>query len=101
LTVKFLTGSASARQHLLGTVGLASFVLGALGLLWLAGWWVVSRLPGMEPIHLQQRPALIYALGLLLLGGQLMSIASCRVVHCLPRAGYAGLLDFRAHAILR
>jgi len=61
-------------QHLLGTVGLASFVLGALGLLWLAGWWVVSRLPGMEPIHLQQRPALIYALGLLLLGGQLMSI---------------------------
>jgi glycosyltransferase involved in cell wall biosynthesis len=74
LTVKFLTGFGQRPQHLLGTVGLASFMLGALGLLWLAGWWIVSRLPGMEPIHLHQRPALIYALGLLLLGGQFMSI---------------------------
>ena len=28
----------------------------------------------MEPIHLHERPALLYSLGLLLLGGQLMSI---------------------------
>ena len=27
-------------QHLLGTVGLASFALGALGLIFLAGWWL-------------------------------------------------------------
>ncbi len=74
LTVKFLTGFGQRPQHLLGTVGLGSFALGALGLLWLAVWWIASRLPGMEPIHLHQRPALIYSLGLLLLGGQLMSI---------------------------
>jgi dolichol-phosphate mannosyltransferase len=75
LTVKFLTGFGQRPQHLLGTVGLGSFLLGALGLLFLAGGWALSRMGmGLEPIHLHQRPALIYAVGLLLLGGQLMSI---------------------------
>jgi glycosyltransferase involved in cell wall biosynthesis len=74
LTVKFLTGFGQRPQHLLGTVGLASFALGVLGLIWLTGWWVVSRFPGMEPVLLHERPALIYAIALLLLGGQLMSI---------------------------
>jgi glycosyltransferase involved in cell wall biosynthesis len=75
LTVKFLTGFGQRPQHLLGTVGLASFAMGALGMLILAGWWAASRIaPGMEPVHLHQRPAVLYAMGLLLLGGQLMSI---------------------------
>jgi glycosyltransferase involved in cell wall biosynthesis len=75
LTVKFLTGFGQRPQHLLGAVGLGSFVLGALGMTFLAGWWVVSRLlPGWEPVHLHERPAVIYSLGLMLLGGQLMSI---------------------------
>ena len=75
LTVKFLTGFGQRPQHLLGTVGLASFSLGALGLLLLAGWWIASRMvPGMEPVHLHERPAVVYSMGLLLLGGQLMSI---------------------------
>jgi len=76
LTVRFLTGFSQRPQHLLGTVGLASFALGALGMIVLAGWWVVSRLglPGWEPVHLHEKPAVIYSMGLLLLGGQLMSI---------------------------
>ncbi len=75
LTVKFLTGFGQRPQHLLGTVGLASFSLGGLGLFALACQWTISRLvAGMEPVHLHERPALIYSLGLLLLGGQLMSI---------------------------
>ncbi len=74
LTVKFLTGFSQRPQHVLGTVGLASFVVGGLGLMGLAGWWAVSRMSGMEPIHLHERPAVLYCLGLLLLGGQLMSI---------------------------
>jgi glycosyltransferase involved in cell wall biosynthesis len=75
LTVKFLTGFGQRPQHLLGTFGLASFALGAFGLLFLAVWWFVSRMvPGFEPVHLHQRPALIYSVGLMLLGGQLMSI---------------------------
>ena len=43
LTVKFLTGFGQRPQHLLGAVGLGSFLLGAVWLTYLAGWWVVSR----------------------------------------------------------
>jgi glycosyltransferase involved in cell wall biosynthesis len=76
LTVKFLTGFGQRPQHLLGTLGLASFFLGLLGLVCLAGLWVVSRLvPGVAPIHLYEHfPAVIYSVALLLLGGQLMSM---------------------------
>lgn len=75
LTVKFLTGFGQRPQHLLGTIGLGSFALGALGLTYFAVLWIVSRTaPGMDPVHLQQRPAMLYSVGLLLLGGQLMSV---------------------------
>ncbi len=75
LTVRFLTGFSQRPQHLLGAVGLGSFLLGALALIYLAGWWAISRiLPGWEPVHLHEKPAVIYSTGLLLLGGQLMSI---------------------------
>jgi len=75
LTVKFLTGFGQRPQHVLGTVGLASFVLGALGLVYLAVYWVVAQLaPDMHLLPLHQRPAMIYSMGLLLFGGQLMSI---------------------------
>lgn len=75
LTVKFLTGYGQRPQHLLGTLGVLCLGLGALALVWLAGLWVFSRvLPDWEPIHLHQRPAVIYAVGLVLLGGQLLSV---------------------------
>ncbi len=76
MTVKFLTGFGQRPQHLLGTAGLASFALGAIGLTVLACWWIISRVPlfGLEPVLLHEKPSVIYSLGLLLLGGQLMSI---------------------------
>jgi len=76
LTVKFLTGFGQRPQHVLGTVGLTSFVLGALILTYLAILWIVSRIPafGMVPVDLGQRPLVIYSVGLLLLGAQLMSM---------------------------
>ncbi len=75
LTVKFLTGFGQRPQHLLGAVGLGSFALGALGMIVLAAWWLVSRMvPGMVPVHLHERPIVIYSVGLMLLGGQFMSI---------------------------
>jgi glycosyltransferase involved in cell wall biosynthesis len=74
LTVKFLTGFGQRPQHLLGTVGLLSFLLGNLALLWLCITWIINAFePGTFP-PLHQRPLLIYALGAVLLGAQLMSI---------------------------
>jgi dolichol-phosphate mannosyltransferase len=75
LTVKFLTGFGQRPQHVLGAIGLLCFAVGGLGLTWLAGWWVVGQLyPALEVTPLHQRPAVLYSLGALLLGGQLMSI---------------------------
>ncbi|MDZ7619890.1 MAG: glycosyltransferase family 2 protein [Patescibacteria group bacterium] len=76
LTVKFLTGFGQRPQHVLGTIGLAAFILGVFGMAFLAAHWGLSRLGG-DPahfIHLHERPSLLYSVALLLLGGQLMSI---------------------------
>jgi dolichol-phosphate mannosyltransferase len=74
LTVKFLTGFGQRPQHLLGGLGLVSFVLGTLGLLYLAVTWVIRMWypEKYEPLH--QRALLIYSLAALLLGAQVMSI---------------------------
>ena len=75
LTVYFLTGFDRRPQHLLGTVGIASFLLGLAGLSYLAVYWVVAQaLPEWELAPLHQRPAVIYSMGLMLLGAQFMSI---------------------------
>ncbi|MGQ9820695.1 MAG: glycosyltransferase family 2 protein [Thermogutta sp.] len=75
LTVRFLIGFGQRPQHVLGTIGLVSFGLGAVILTYLAALWTCSRtLPGWNPITLHDRPLVVYATGLLLLGGQLMSM---------------------------
>ena len=75
LTVKFLTGFGQRPQHLLGTLGLASFLLGGLGLAYLTVYWITAQLfPAWELMPLHQRPAVVYSVGALLFGGQLMSI---------------------------
>jgi dolichol-phosphate mannosyltransferase len=74
LTVKFLTGFGQRPQHLLGGLGLCSFLLGSLGLLYLAITWVIRlwHPEAYEPLH--ERALLIYALAALLLGAQMMSL---------------------------
>lgn len=75
LTVKFLTGFGQRPQHLLGTVGLLCFLAGGVGIAYLSGYWVYGRLyPSADHLPLHQRPALLYSVAALLLGGQLMSI---------------------------
>jgi dolichol-phosphate mannosyltransferase len=74
LTVKFLTGFGRRPQHLLGTVGLISFLLGNLGLAWLAVEWVLTQIGAASFAPLHERPLLIYSAAALLLGAQMMSI---------------------------
>lgn len=75
LTVKFLTGYGERPQHWLGSIGLASFLFGAVMLTVLAVWWVLSRtIPGWTPVHLHERALFFYSLGFLLFGGQMMSV---------------------------
>lgn len=75
LTVKFLTGFSQRPQHILGTVGLMSFLLGAILLVYLTIYWVIAQAaPHLHLLPLHQRPLMIYSVGFLLLGGQLMSI---------------------------
>ncbi len=77
LTVKFLTGFGRRPQHLLGSIGLFSFLLGNAGMIYLGITWLINfGFPEGErpfaPLH--TRPLLIYALAALLLGAQTMSM---------------------------
>jgi len=102
LTVKFLTGFGQRPQHVLGTAGLGSFLLGVFVLTYLAARWVISRLPywlGMLEVpagvdyeslvyQLSDRPVVLYSVGLLLLGAQLMSmgfVAEMLIAHHDPK----------------
>jgi glycosyltransferase involved in cell wall biosynthesis len=75
LTVYFLTGFTHRPQHLLGTLGIASFALGFCGLLYLAVYWIVDKIfPGWKMEDLHNRPAVLYSIAALLLGAQFMSM---------------------------
>lgn len=74
LTVSFLTGYNQRPQHVLGAIGLGSFGLGCLGLVYLTIYWILrvsfDAFHGWPPLH--QRPLLLFSLGGLLLGTQLL-----------------------------
>ena len=74
LTVSFLTGYHQRPQHLLGMFGLMSFLVGAAGLVYMLVYWVLrvsfDAFSDWTPLH--QRPLVIYSLGALLIGTQLL-----------------------------
>jgi dolichol-phosphate mannosyltransferase len=75
LTVKFITGYGHRPQHMLGSAGLLALLIGGLLMTYLAGKWVTSRLvEGWDPVNLHETAMLYYAVALLLLGGQFLSI---------------------------
>jgi glycosyltransferase involved in cell wall biosynthesis len=67
LTVKFLTGFGQRPLHFLGGTGLACFLLGSAGLVYLVVLWLLHHRP------IGTRPLLIYSLLLTLLGVQLLA----------------------------
>jgi glycosyltransferase involved in cell wall biosynthesis len=74
LTVKFLTGFGQRPQHMLGTIGLLSFLMGGLGLCWMTLEWVLTQTGLMPFPPLHQRPLLLYSVAALLMGAQMMSV---------------------------
>ncbi len=75
LTVKFIIGYGQRPQHVLGTAGLFSFLLGGLGMTWLAIRWIHSRVVADAiPLELHKTAALYYCLALFIIGAQFLSI---------------------------
>lgn len=73
LTIYFLTGYAQRPLHLMGSVGLISFLAGLLGLTYLTIRWIVSRLvEGMDVLHLHETAIFFYCILALLFGAQLV-----------------------------
>ncbi len=71
MTISFLTGFQNRPQHLIGSVGLASFLVGGIGMAWMAVYWVLKLwFQDWTPLH--ERPIVLYSLGALLLGAQLL-----------------------------
>jgi glycosyltransferase involved in cell wall biosynthesis len=74
LTVKFLTGFSQRPQHLLGTVGLFSFLAGLAGFLYLTVIWFIRLWHPEAALPVHQRALPMFSLGALVIGAQLMSI---------------------------
>lgn len=73
MTIYFLTGYAQRPLHLMGTVGLISFFVGALGLTYLTIAWCVTRLvDSLEVLHLHETAIFYYCIVALLFGSQLL-----------------------------
>ncbi len=75
LTVLFLTDYGQRPQHLLGSIGLVSFLTGSVGIVLLSAWWVVSRLSdAITDLHLHERALFYYSIVAVLLGAQFMAM---------------------------
>ncbi len=75
LTVYFLTGYGNRPQHLIGSVGLASFLAGSCGLFLLSILWVLSRLSSTwDDVHLHASAIFYFCIVGVLLGVQLLSL---------------------------
>ncbi len=75
MTIRFLTSHRRKPQHVIGSLGLATVLIGLAGLTYLAVyWWLRMNYFGdWAPLH--ERPLLFYSVATLLVGTQLIAIA--------------------------
>jgi len=73
-TVYFLTGFEQRPQHLLGTLGILSFLAGLFGIVYLATTWVINQVYQLDWLPLHERPALNFAIAAMLVGANFMSM---------------------------
>jgi len=74
MTVAFLTGFGQRPLHLLGGIGIVSFLLGLGGLVYLSVIWLLTRLDVADYGKIGDRPMLIYSVAGVLLGFQMLAI---------------------------
>jgi glycosyltransferase involved in cell wall biosynthesis len=73
MTIYFITGYAQRPLHLMGTVGLVSFLGGLCGLTYLSIAWCVTRLvERFEVLHLHEKAIFYYCILAILFGAQLV-----------------------------
>jgi dolichol-phosphate mannosyltransferase len=68
-----LTTFSGRPLHLIGAAGMFFFTLGAIGITYLSGRWVISRLSStIDDLHLHQTAIFFYCILALLLGAQFL-----------------------------
>ncbi|MFQ6098255.1 MAG: glycosyltransferase family 2 protein [Armatimonadota bacterium] len=90
LTVKFLTGFGQRPLHFLGGIGLACFLFGGAGLVYLTMLWLTHHRP------IGTRPLLMYSLLLTLLGAQMLAfgfLAELLISHHIGQADACSIAE--------
>lgn len=73
MTIYLLTGYSSRPLHLIGAGGMLFFAIGAIGMVYLTGVWIVSRLvESIEVVHLHEKAIFYYCILSVLLGAQFL-----------------------------
>lgn len=73
ITIYMLTTFSSRPLHLIGAVGMLFFAMGAIGITYLSGMWVLSRLSErIDVLHLHETAIFYYCILALLLGAQFL-----------------------------
>ena len=70
ITITFITSFNERPQHMLGGIGLATFVLGFAGVSYMAIYWALRMTMFPEWLPVSQRPLLLYSVGAMLFGGR-------------------------------
>ncbi len=98
LTVIVLTNYRQRPQHFMGALGGCSFLTGTLGLGIMACYWILRQFSVLdpqvwEPLH--QRPIVLYSLGALLLGAQLLAVGILAELITAQSAGTSATYSIR------